>query len=108
MRSMHCPCRKSRSRRPTRFMLARHSITILSPSTSALNMFTGIVTDIGEIVGFTPTAQGQLHRLRIACSYDQTTIADGASISCNGVCLTVVRSGVEQGRTFFDVDAAAE
>ena len=25
-------------------------------------MFTGIVTDIGEIVGFTPTAQGQLHR----------------------------------------------
>ncbi len=29
-------------------------------------MFTGIVTDIGEIVRFTPTAQGQLHRLRIA------------------------------------------
>ena len=26
-------------------------------------MFTGIVTDIGEIVGLTPTAQGQLHRL---------------------------------------------
>ena len=61
-------------------------------------MFTGIVTDIGEIVGFTPTAQGQLHRLRIACRYDQTTIADGASIACNGVCLTVVASGVEGGR----------
>ena len=60
-------------------------------------MFTGIVTDIGEIVGFTPTAQGQLHRLRIACRYDQTTIADGASIACNGVCLTVVASGVEGG-----------
>ena len=59
-------------------------------------MFTGIVTDIGEIVGFTPTAQGQLHRLRIACRYDQTTIADGASIACNGVCLTVVASGVER------------
>ncbi|MBR0739378.1 riboflavin synthase [Bradyrhizobium liaoningense] len=76
-------------------------------------MFTGIVTDIGEIVGFTPTAQGQLHRLRIACSYDQTTIADGASIACNGVCLTVVASGVAGGqdseqRTWFDVDAAAE
>ena len=76
-------------------------------------MFTGIVTDIGEIVGFTPTAQGQLHRLRIACRYDQTTIADGASIACNGVCLTVVASGVEGGkdsaqRTWFDVDAAAE
>ncbi|WP_063683083.1 riboflavin synthase [Bradyrhizobium stylosanthis] len=76
-------------------------------------MFTGIVTDIGEIVGFTPTAQGQLHRLRIACSYDQSTIADGASIASNGVCLTVVASGVAGGkdskqRTWYDVDAAAE
>jgi riboflavin synthase len=71
-------------------------------------MFTGIVTDIGEIVSLTPTAQGQLHRLRIACRYDRATIADGASIACNGVCLTVVASGVEDGKTWFDVDAAAE
>jgi riboflavin synthase len=71
-------------------------------------MFTGIVTDIGEIVRFTPTAQGQLHRLRIACRYDRATIADGASIACNGVCLTVVASGVEADRTWFEVDAAAE
>jgi riboflavin synthase len=71
-------------------------------------MFTGIITDVGEIVSATPTAQGQLHRLRIACRYDQTTIADGASIACNGVCLTVVASGVDQGKTWFDVDAAAE
>jgi riboflavin synthase len=74
-------------------------------------MFTGIVTDIGEITSLKPTAQGQLHRLRIACAYDQKTIADGASIACNGVCLTVVASGVEGskgGKTWFDVDAAAE
>ena len=71
-------------------------------------MFTGIVTDIGEIVALTPTAQGQLHRLRIACHYDRAGIADGASIACSGVCLTVVGSGVEAGRTWFDVDAAAE
>src|ERR1700754_2740049 len=81
-------------------------------------MFTGIVTDIGEIASLTPTAQGQLHRLRVACRYDRATIADGASIACNGVCLTVVASGVEQdktsqdktsqGKTWFDVDAAAE
>ena len=71
-------------------------------------MFTGIVTDIGEIVGLAPTAQGQLHRLRIACRYDRATIADGASIACNGVCLTVVASGTDAGRTWFDVDAAAE
>src|SRR4029077_17732945 len=71
-------------------------------------MFTGIVTDIGEVVSLTPTAKGQLHRLRIACGYDRSTIADGASIACNGVCLTVVASGLERGKTWFDVDAAAE
>ena len=71
-------------------------------------MFTGIVTDIGEIVSLAPTAQGQLHRLRIACRYHRASIADGASIACNGVCLTVVASGVEGDRTWFDVDAAAE
>jgi riboflavin synthase len=70
-------------------------------------MFTGIVSDVGEIVSLTPTAQAQLHRMRIACRYDRATIADGASIACNGVCLTVVASG-ENCRTWFDVDAAAE
>jgi riboflavin synthase len=71
-------------------------------------MFTGIVSDIGEIESLTPVAQGQLHRLRIACGYDRAGIADGASIACNGVCLTVVASGVAHGKTWFDVDAAAE
>src|ERR1700751_3466233 len=71
-------------------------------------MFTGIVTDIGEIVSLTPTAQGQLHRLRIACRYDRATIADGASIACNGVCLPVVASGVAGDKTWFEFDAPAE
>ena len=71
-------------------------------------MFTGIITDIGEIVSLAPKAQGQLHRLRIACRYDRATIADGASIACNGVCLTVVASGTDGGKTWFDVDAGAE
>lgn len=71
-------------------------------------MFTGIVTDVGEIAALTPTAQDSLHRLRIACRYDRASIADGASIACNGVCLTVVGSGVAGGRTWFEVDAGAE
>lgn len=71
-------------------------------------MFTGIVTDVGEIASLKPVAQGQLHRLRIKCRYDQSTIIDGASIACNGVCLTVVGSGVDAGHTWFEVDAAAE
>jgi riboflavin synthase len=81
---------------------------VMSGKLRGLVVFTGIVTDVGEIVRLAPTAQGQLHRIRIACRYDQATIADGASIACNGVCLTVVASGIDGGKTWFEVDAAAE
>jgi len=70
-------------------------------------MFTGIVTDIGEVVAVTARADNLRH-LKIACHYDRAGIADGASIACNGVCLTVVGSGVADGKTWFEVDAAAE
>ncbi len=70
-------------------------------------MFTGIVTDIGEVVAVTARAD-DLRRLKIACDYDRAGIADGASIACNGVCLTVVAAGVEGNRTWFAADAAAE
>jgi riboflavin synthase len=71
-------------------------------------MFTGIVTDMGTILSVRPLAQGQLHRLKIGCSYERASIAEGASIACNGVCMTVVGIGDEDGRTWFEVDAAAE
>jgi riboflavin synthase len=70
-------------------------------------MFTGIVTDIGEVIAVQPVAEG-LHRLKIACRYDRASIADGASISCAGVCLTVVGTGIEGNHTWFAADAAAE
>ncbi len=70
-------------------------------------MFTGLVTDIGEIVAVREVAEG-LRRLRIACSYPRVSIAEGASIACAGVCLTVVGTGEEGGRTWFAADAAAE
>jgi riboflavin synthase len=69
-------------------------------------MFTGIVTDVGEVVAMAP--RGELRRLRIACSYDADGIALGASIACSGVCLTVVAIAREDARTIFEVDAAAE
>lgn len=69
-------------------------------------MFTGIVTDLGEVVSVEP--RGALRRLRIACSYDAQGIAIGASIACSGACLTAVAVAREDGRTIFDVDAAAE
>jgi len=71
-------------------------------------MFTGIVTDIGEVIAVEARAQGLHHRLKLACAFDRASIVDGASIACNGVCMTVVGSGVENGRTWFAVDAAAE
>jgi riboflavin synthase len=70
-------------------------------------MFTGIVTDIGEVIAVSARANN-LSQLKIACHYDRAGIADGASIACNGVCLTVVAAGVEDGQTWFSADAAAE
>ncbi len=70
-------------------------------------MFTGIVTDIGEVLAVTPRAEG-LRRLTIGCSYDRASIELGASIACAGICLTVVEAGDRAGRTWFAVDAAAE
>ena len=70
-------------------------------------MFTGIVTDVGEVVAVEPRAEG-LARLKIACGYDPDTIAIGASIACGGVCLTAVARGKDGNRAWFAVDAAAE
>jgi riboflavin synthase len=70
-------------------------------------MFTGIITDIGEVIAVEPRAQG-LARLTIACGYDPDSIGVGASIACSGVCLTVVARGKEGNRNWFAVEAAAE
>ena len=53
-------------------------------------MFPGIVTDVGEVRS--AEQRGDL-RLQIATSYDLDTVDLGASISCSGVCLTVVDKG---------------
>src|SRR3954462_13092043 len=70
-------------------------------------MFTGITTDVGEVIAVEPKVEG-LRRLKIACAYDRAGIAIGASIAHSGVCLTVVETGEQGGRTIFGVDAAAE
>ncbi|MFT0859026.1 riboflavin synthase [Ancylobacter sp. G4_0304] len=65
-------------------------------------MFTGIVTDIGEITTVEP--RNDVRRLTIATRYDTSGIDLGASIACAGVCLTVVET---QGSSF-SVEAAPE
>jgi len=70
-------------------------------------MFTGIVTDIGEVLAVEDRGEG-LRQLTIASSYDASTIAIGASIACSGVCMTAVATGAAGNRHTFTVDAAAE
>lgn len=66
-------------------------------------MFTGIVTDLGEI------READGGRFRIACGYDAASIAIGASIACDGCCLTVTRVETETpGVAIFDVEASNE
>jgi riboflavin synthase len=71
-------------------------------------MFTGLVSDVGRIVG----AEGdptELRRYVISSAYAADGIAIGASIACSGICLTAVAVEPEgDGRSRFTVEAAAE
>jgi riboflavin synthase len=64
-------------------------------------MFTGIITDVGTVVGLEQA--GDL-RARIQTRYDTATIDIGASIASDGVCLTVVAIGDD----WYDVQISAE
>ena len=64
-------------------------------------MYTGIVTDIGTIIEL--EKRGDL-RARVTTNYDMSTVAIGASIACDGICLTVIKTG----SNWFDVEISAE
>ena len=49
-------------------------------------MFTGIVTDIGEITTVTPGGQVGDRRFVIRTKHDMKPVAIGASIACSGCC----------------------
>jgi riboflavin synthase len=68
-------------------------------------MFTGIVSDVGTIERVEDL--GDL-RVRIRCGYPAEGIAIGASIDCDGICLTVVDRGHEGEGAWFEVDLSAE
>jgi len=67
-------------------------------------MFTGIITDVGEVLEL--EKRGDL-RARIGTSYDIAGIDLGASIACDGVCLTVIKLGTDP-MNWFDVEISAE
>jgi riboflavin synthase len=67
-------------------------------------MFTGIVTDIGEIITLTPGGQAGDRRFVVRTRHDMKPVAIGASIACCGCCLTVI----EKGSDWFAVEVSGE
>ncbi|MGK2739590.1 riboflavin synthase [Tepidicaulis sp. LMO-SS28] len=68
-------------------------------------MFTGIVTDMGRIRSIEKKGDT---RLVIETAYDAATIDLGASISCDGCCLTVIERGKDGDQNWFAVEASQE
>lgn len=65
-------------------------------------MFTGIVTDVGEVIG----REGG--RFAIRSGYDADGIELGASIACDGCCLSVVTVRPDGHGSAFTVDVSNE
>ena len=69
-------------------------------------MFTGIVTDVGEVVELVRGAEKL--RLAVACRYDLATGDVGASVAHAGVCLTVIEAAERGNRAVIATDVGAE
>lgn len=68
-------------------------------------MFTGIITDIGTVARVESPGDT---RIVVRTAYDTETVDLGASISCSGVCLTVVDKGTDAQGGWFAVDVSGE
>lgn len=64
-------------------------------------MFTGIITDLGKIKSIEKAGDT---RFDFVTAYDMSTVDIGASIACNGACMTVI----EKGNGWFAITASAE
>jgi riboflavin synthase len=65
-------------------------------------MFTGIVSDLGTL------AARDAARLSIACSYEPSSLVPGASMACDGCCLTIVNAKAGTSGAVFEVDVSNE
>ncbi|MGH1353225.1 MAG: riboflavin synthase [Methyloligellaceae bacterium] len=66
-------------------------------------MFTGLISDVGTLYSVSGG------RMRIESHYDIETIALGASIACDGCCLTAIKmEKTDRGTCIFDVDVSNE
>ena len=68
-------------------------------------MFTGIITDVGEIAKIEKIKDT---RAKILCTYNLSEVELGASICCDGVCLTITDYGITEDKNWFSVDISSE
>jgi riboflavin synthase len=70
-------------------------------------MFTGIVSEIGTVIGV--TERNDVRRIAIACSFAPDSIAIGSSIACAGICMTVIaREDAGAGKAAIEFEAGPE
>jgi len=70
-------------------------------------MFTGIVTDVGRLARIEDRNDGRV--LRVLTAYEPETIDLGASITVDGICLTVTDKGAQTAAgNWFDVFVGKE
>lgn len=65
-------------------------------------MFTGLISFVGTLIG----RRGA--RFSIACRYKRSSLEEGASIACDGCCLTLVDIGKARKGVVFTVEASNE
>lgn len=68
-------------------------------------MFTGIVREVGQVLGI---SRPNDTKIRVSCTWEPDAIEIGASIACNGACLTVTATGTQGETNWFEIDASDE
>ncbi len=67
-------------------------------------MFTGIITDVGEILSINLDSG----KIKILSKFDHDDIDIGASICCSGICLTVVEKDKHKNHSYFCFEVSQE
>ena len=68
-------------------------------------MFTGIIEDIGEILKIKKNGDRLFY---ISTKINYKSLKIGSSISCNGVCLTIIKKGKKKKNNWFAITASKE
>ncbi|MFK7943805.1 MAG: riboflavin synthase [Paracoccaceae bacterium] len=68
-------------------------------------MFTGIVREVGRVLKISRPSDT---KIRISCTWAPNTLEIGASVSCNGACLTITATGTDAPDNWFEIDASDE